>query len=74
LAENREETRFDGLKLWSSLLFVAGGLWLWFLVSAVRLWRERTPEVARHVFWVSLIYLMGTFMAMLADLALGAWT
>jgi len=40
-----------------------------FLAAAVALWRQRTREAARRVFLVSLLYLMGTFAAMILDLA-----
>jgi protoheme IX farnesyltransferase len=40
-----------------------------FAAAAVALWRRRTPEAARRLFLVSLLYLMGTFAAMILDLA-----
>jgi protoheme IX farnesyltransferase len=49
-------------------------LWVWFFASAVALLRRRDGETARRTFRVSLVYLVGTFGAMLADLALrSAW-
>jgi protoheme IX farnesyltransferase len=49
----------------------AAGLGLWFLVEAIQLRRRRDAASARRVFRVSLLCLMGTFAAMIADLA---WT
>ncbi len=45
------------------------GLGGWFAFSAVRLIREKTDAAARNVFRVSLIYLLGLFVAMIVDLA-----
>jgi protoheme IX farnesyltransferase len=42
----------------------------WFLFEALLLARERTPPAARRFFRVSLAYLAGIFLAMIADLAL----
>ncbi len=47
---------------------VAIGMNLWFVASALRLLRERTPEAARRVFRVSLAYLFSLFVAMNVDL------
>jgi protoheme IX farnesyltransferase len=44
----------------------------WFFYRALILWRRRTPAAARSLFLVSLAYLMGTFAAMILDLALQA--
>jgi protoheme IX farnesyltransferase len=49
-------------------LAVAIGMNVWFVASAVRLLRERTPEAARRVFRVSLAYLFSLFVAMNVDL------
>lgn len=46
----------------------AAGLGGWFLASCVNLLRERSEAAARHVFRVSLVYLLALFAAMLADL------
>jgi protoheme IX farnesyltransferase len=40
-----------------------------FFASALALWRQRTRQAARRVFLVSLLYLVGTFAAMILDLA-----
>jgi heme O synthase-like polyprenyltransferase len=45
-------------------------LWVWFFASAVELLRKQDTAAARRTFRVSLVYLVGTFGAMLADLAL----
>jgi protoheme IX farnesyltransferase len=45
-------------------------LWVWFFASAVELLRKQDTGAARRTFRVSLMYLVGTFGAMLADLAL----
>ncbi len=50
----------------------AAALGGWFLHGGVVLWRERTPAAARRLFLVSLAYLMGTFAAMIVDLAIRA--
>ena len=47
----------------------AGGLGAWFLFEALRLWRRPSARSARRLFRVSLVYLMGIFAAMIADLA-----
>ena len=47
---------------------VALGMNAWFIVSALRLLRERTPEAAQRVFRVSLAYLFSLFVAMNVDL------
>jgi protoheme IX farnesyltransferase len=44
------------------------GLGAYFAASGVRVVRDPSPESARHVFRVSLVYLMGLFAAMLTDL------
>jgi protoheme IX farnesyltransferase len=49
---------------------VALALWVWFFVQAVALLRRPDGATARRTFRVSLVYLVGTFGAMLADLAL----
>jgi protoheme IX farnesyltransferase len=53
-------------------LYMSGALALgaWFVYRAVRLVRERTDAAARGLFRDSLVYLMGLFACMLADLAL----
>ena len=53
-------------------LYLAGalGLGTWFVYRAVRLVREQTDVAARRLFRDSLLYLMGLFACMLADLAL----
>lgn len=48
---------------------VALALGAWFLYHALRLVRRRDEASARRVFRVSLVYLTGTFAAMIADLA-----
>jgi len=56
-----------------------GGLYLatalaanaWFLFHAIRVFRKRTPEAARSMFFASLGYLFALFVAMLAELVLG---
>ena len=50
---------------------VAVGMNAWFIVSALRLLREQTPEAARRVFRVSLAYLFSLFIAMNIDLLTG---
>jgi heme o synthase len=45
-------------------------LWAWFFAQAVQLLRTPDQATARRTFRVSLVYLVGTFGAMLADLAL----
>jgi len=47
---------------------VALGMNAWFIVAALRLLRERTPEAAQRVFRVSLAYLFALFVAMNVDL------
>jgi len=49
-------------------LAVAIGMNVWFVASALRLLRERTPDAARRVFRVSLAYLFSLFVAMNVDL------
>jgi len=49
-------------------LVVAVALNAWFLWAALRVLREKTDEAARYMFRVSLAYLFGIFLAMLADL------
>ena len=46
------------------------GLCGWFLYAALRVRRERSDEAARSMFQVSLLFLFGIFLAMLADLLL----
>ncbi|MFI5315747.1 MAG: heme o synthase [Myxococcota bacterium] len=46
------------------------GLWVWFFAQAVALLRRQDAPTARRTFRVSLVYLVGTFGAMLADLVL----
>jgi len=46
------------------------GLWVWFFAQAVALLRRPDGPTARRTFRVSLVYLVGTFGAMLADLAI----
>jgi protoheme IX farnesyltransferase len=48
----------------------AAGLCGWFVAAAVRVLRERSDEAARSMFRVSLVFLFGVFLAMLADLLL----
>jgi protoheme IX farnesyltransferase len=45
-------------------------LWAWFFKTAVALLRRQDAPTAKKTFRVSLVYLMGTFVAMLVDLAL----
>jgi len=52
-------------------LTLASGLLLYFFLEALRLHRRRDRAAARRLFFVSLVYLMGTFAAMILDLA---WT
>jgi len=52
---------------------VAVGLSAWFLFDGVRLARDRSRAAARRLFWTSLFFLMGVFLAMLADLGWAAW-
>ena len=47
---------------------VALGMNAWFVIAALRLLREQTPEAARRVFRVSLAYLFSLFVAMNVDL------
>jgi len=47
---------------------VAGGVGVWFLYRAWRLFQERTDDAARGVFRVSLVFLFVVFLAMLLDL------
>jgi len=49
---------------------VALGLNAWFVASAARCLRARTPEAARSTFHVSLAYLFSLFLAMNAELLL----
>jgi heme o synthase len=49
-------------------LAVALGMNLWFVVSVVRLLRERSDEAARRTFRVSLAYLFSLFVAMNVEL------
>ncbi|HTO55848.1 MAG TPA: heme o synthase [Myxococcota bacterium] len=49
---------------------VSLALWGWFFAQAFALLRHPDGPTARKTFLVSLVYLMGTFAAMLADLAL----
>lgn len=49
---------------------VALALNAWFVWHAVRVLRERTDRAARRMFGVSLLYLLGLFLAMPVDLAL----
>ena len=49
-------------------LAVAIGMNVWFVASALRLLRERTPDAARRVFRVSLAYQFSLFVAMNVDL------
>lgn len=51
---------------------VAGVAGLWFLVRAVRLFRERTDAAAQGVFRVSLVFLFAVFLAMIVDLLIAA--
>jgi protoheme IX farnesyltransferase len=51
-------------------LAVALGMNAWFVASAVRCLRERTPDAARRTFHVSLAYLFSLFLAMNAELLL----
>lgn len=48
---------------------VSSALLLGFFVEAVKLYRQRDTATARRVFLVSLLFLMGTFGAMIVDLA-----
>lgn len=50
-------------------LVVSSALLLFFFVEAVKLYRQRDDASARRVFLVSLVFLMGTFGAMIVDLA-----
>jgi protoheme IX farnesyltransferase len=43
-------------------------LWVWFFAQAVALLRRQDAPTAKRTFRVSLVYLVGTFGAMLADL------
>ena len=61
--------------LWLGMLgpiygVVTLALWAWFFAQAVALLRRPDGPTARRTFRVSLAYLVGTFGAMLADLAL----
>ena len=56
-------------QLGAAYAVIAGGLGLWFLVEALRLVRRADRASARRTFVVSLAYLLGTFAAMLGDLA-----
>jgi protoheme IX farnesyltransferase len=47
---------------------VTTALWVWFFAQAVALLRRQDAPTARRTFRVSLVYLMGTFTAMLVDL------
>jgi protoheme IX farnesyltransferase len=47
---------------------VAAGMNVWFVVSVLRLQRERTDDAARRTFRVSLAYLFSLFVAMNAEL------
>ena len=47
---------------------VAAGMNLWFVVSVLRLRRERTDDAARSTFRVSLAYLFSLFVAMNVEL------
>jgi protoheme IX farnesyltransferase len=47
---------------------VTAALWAWFFAQAVVLLRRQDAATARRTFRVSLVYLMGTFAAMLVDL------
>ena len=47
----------------------AGGLGAWFLIEALLLWRQPSVRSPRRLFRVSLVYLVGVFAAMIADLA-----
>ena len=49
-------------------LAVALGMNVWFVGSALRLLRRRTPDAARDMFRVSLAYLFSLFLAMNVDL------
>ena len=51
-------------------LAVAIGMNLWFTVSSVQVWRQRTDEAAQRMFRVSLAYLFSLYLAMLIDLLL----
>jgi protoheme IX farnesyltransferase len=51
-------------------LAVALGLGAWFVLQAARLVRERSEASARATFRVSLVYLLGLFLAMLVELLL----
>jgi protoheme IX farnesyltransferase len=47
---------------------IAGALGVWFLAQALVLRERRDRASARRTFWVSLIFLGGTFTAMIGDL------
>ena len=47
---------------------VAVGMNVWFAVTSVQVWRQRTDEAARRMFRVSLAYLFSLYLAMLIDL------
>jgi len=49
---------------------VATGLCAWFLWSSIEVIREKTEVAARRMFGVSLAFLFGVFLALLADLML----
>ena len=49
-------------------LAVALGMNVWFIVSAVRVLRERSDQAARRMFRVSLVYLFSLFLAMNVEL------
>ena len=51
-------------------LAVATGLCAWFLWSSIEVIREKTDAAARRMFGVSLAFLFGVFLALLADLAI----
>jgi protoheme IX farnesyltransferase len=46
---------------------VLGGL---FIVDALRLWREATPQAARRLYLYSILYLFALFVAMAVDRSL----
>ena len=59
--------------VWLGMLSVGYGvvtlaLWVWFFATAVSLLRRQDVPTARKTFRVSLVYLMGTLVAMLGDL------
>jgi protoheme IX farnesyltransferase len=61
-----------GLGFAGALYAIAAlGLGTWFIVLALRLWRDRTQRTATRTFRFSILYLFGLLLALVADKALG---